>query len=723
MYWIYFLGLLTWTRVVNLLPVPNETEEDYYYVCDSPVCQQRAQQIKESLDQRVDPCKNFYAYACGGWRKKHKIPEEKSSYGSFNILYDELQETLRGILGNMTLVYDYNQNTTDKVALAYNACMAVPEAGDQYKVMWQIMNDSGLAHWPLLPEKGQRPVKELNWTKILLDVGMTPILQLSVDRDSKYITNYIIQLDQISFGSVGRNQLIHPKTKHNKPIIDAYKKLISAAAKFMNPNITKSEAKRLADDLVAFEGKLANFTAPPEERRDIMAIHHRTTIGALQKKFSEFPLLDLLNVEFNKINIRLNKTEHLEIYALDYYRKMTPFLRKTTPERLYNYFGMRTVLFWAAQASEAIRNASFELEKVVSGVKKDRPRWKKCVGLVNSAMQEVTGYLYVMKNFREEAKKEVEDMVTAIKDAFNATLRHSSWMDTDTRCEAKIKLEEMRRKIAYPDWLLNSTSLDQFCKYIPRLNISSPFLSMWRSIRVNNWKTMLDKLRKTYDPDKTWIVGPAVVNAFYNPSGNEMVYPAGILQGVFYQYGLPRSINIGAIGSVIGHELTHGFDDQGSQYDAEGRLREWWSNSTRQKFRKKSQCFVKQYGNIYDKEAKMKLNGKNTLGENIADNGGLRTAFRAYKNILKTECGGIDTRLQGLEKLSGEKLFFIANAMVWCDLVRPEEKKFIIQYDPHSPSKYRINIPMSNMAEFSKVFKCPARSRMHPDRKKTCALW
>lgn len=270
---------------------------------------------------------------------------------------------------------------------------------------------------------------------------------------------------------------------------------------------------------------------------------------------------------------------------------------------------------------------------------------------------------------------------------------------------------------------MNSTKLDEFCKYIPRLNLSTPFLSMWRSIRVNNWKTMLEKLRLTYDAEKTWIVGPAVVNAFYNPSGNEMVYPAGILQGVFYQYGLPRSLNIGAIGSVIGHELTHGFDDQGSQYDAEGRLREWWSKATRQKFKSKSQCFVKQYGNIHDQEAGMKLNGKNTLGENIADNGGLRTAFKAYKNILKEECDGKDTRLKGLEKLSGEKLFFIANAMVWCSLVRPEEKKFIIQYDPHSPSKYRINIPMKNMAEFSKVFKCQAHSRMNPDRNKTCALW
>lgn len=723
MHWIYFLGILTLTGIVNLLPLSNDAGEGDYFVCNSPVCLKRAQEIKESLNQRADPCKNFYSYACGGWVENHTIPESKSTYGSFNILNDVLQEALRDILGNMTLIYDDNQNTTDKVALAYNACMAVPEAGDQHRVMWQIMNDSGLGEWPLLTNEEQGPVKELNWREILLKVGLTPVLQLGVERDSTYITSYIIQLDQISFGNVGRNQLIHPKKKGNKAIIDAYKNLIAVAAKFMNSKMTDHQAKTLADDIVAFEGKLANFTAPPEERRDILAIHRRTTIGVLQRNFSHFPILALLNKEFIKISVTLNETQPLEIYALEYYEKMTSFLTKANPTTVYNYFGLRTMLFWAAQASESFRNASFELQKVVSGVKKDRPRWKKCVGLVNGAMQEVTGYLYVSKHFREEAKREVQDIVTAVKDAFNETLRKSAWMDTDTRCEAKVKLQEMSKKIAYPDWLMNSTKLQEFCKYIPRLNISTPFLSMWRSIRVNNWKMMLEKLRSTYDADKTWIVGPAVVNAFYNPSGNEMVYPAGILQGVFYQYGLPRSLNMGAIGSVIGHELTHGFDDQGSQYDAEGRLREWWSNSTRRKFRKKSECFVKQYGSIHDKEAGMKLNGKNTLGENIADNGGLRTAFRAYKNILKGECEGKDTRLKGLENISGEKLFFIANAMVWCSLVRPEEKKFIIQYDPHSPSKYRINIPMSNMAAFSKVFKCPANSRMNPGRKKRCALW
>ncbi|XP_077550023.1 neprilysin-1-like [Haemaphysalis longicornis] len=704
----------------HTLPASGKEE---YFVCSSPVCLQRAQEIRESINPRADPCEDFYSYACGGWIKSHTIPESQSSYGPFDIINDELEETLRDILENMTAVYDDNQNATDKVVLAYNACMAVPEAGDEHKVMWQIMNYSGLAQWPLLTKEEQGPVKELNVTKMLLDFGLSPFLQLTVQRDSTYITTHVIKLEEISFGIVGRNQLIHPEREGNKAIIAAYKKLINVAAKFMNQNITEQQAKALADDIVAFEGKLASFTTPPEETRDALAIYHRTTIGVLQKNVSHFPLLDLLNKEFNSINITLNETEPLETQGLDYYRKMTSFLREAKPTTIFNYLGMRTMLGFADHASEDLRNATFELQKVVTGIKKDTPRWKKCVHLLNDEMSVITGYLYVTNNFREEAKMEVEGIIDVLKGVFNETLQNTTWMDADTRYEAKLKLQEMGRKIAYPQWLLNSMYLDNIYKYVPRLNRSTPFLSVWLSIAANNKRAMLEKLRKPYDRDETWAVDPAVVNAAYNPSGNEMVYPAAILQGVFYQYGLPWSINMGAIGSVAGHELTHGFDDEGSQYDAKGRLRQWWSSGSRQKYREKSQCFVEQYGSIYDQEAGMKLNGKNTLGENIADNGGLRTAFKAYKNIIKEECDGKDTRLKGLEEMSGEKLFFISNAMAWCSLMRPEAKKLIIQYEEHSPNEYRVNIPMRNMAEFSKVFNCPTRSRMNPERNKTCTLW
>ncbi|XP_077539948.1 phosphate-regulating neutral endopeptidase PHEX-like [Haemaphysalis longicornis] len=232
---------------------------------------------------------------------------------------------------------------------------------------------------------------------------------------------------------------------------------------------------------------------------------------------------------------------------------------------------------------------------------------------------------------------------------------------------------------------------------------------------------MLEKLRVPYEPEKHWILSGPVVNAVYDAFSNEVVFPAGVLHSVFYEPGLPQSINMGAFGSLVGHELTHGFDQEGSLHDAEGGP--LWTNATREKFLEKSECFLQQYERVRDQQTGLQLNGRNTLQENIADNVGLRSAYRAYKNTLKEEFNDKDTRLRGLEELSGEKLFFIANAMVGCNLYRTEFLKYQIFYGPHSPSKYRINMPMMNMVEFSAAFNCPAHSTMNPDRSETCFLW
>lgn len=703
------------------LPTKGEGKDDYD-ICDSPVCMQRAMMIKTSIDLCVDPCEDFYSYACGDWTRNHTIPESKSSLASFDILRNELNEDLRRILENMPVVNADEQKATDKVTLAYKACLAVPEAGDQYKALWDIMNEYGLAQWPLLAEEQQRRAKDLNWTDVLLNVGFSPVLALGVERSNKNSTTRIIALDQITFESVGRNELIHPNKRNSQPIIAAYKKLIAASAMFFKPTITELQAKILANDLVDFEGKLANITKPPEERRDIMALLHETTIGDLERNVSGFPLLKLLQKEFNKVNVTLDEAEAVVLYAMDYYRKMPTFFSEADPAAVFNYFGLKVMLAWADHASEKIRNASFELQKAVYGVKKPTPRWETCVHLLNNQMKEVIGYLYVTKKLHKDAKIEVKEMIEAVKDAFNETLQSVTWMDADTRREATMKLQRMKSRIGYPDWLLNTTYLEEFYKYMPRLNHSSPFVSVRKSIHENDWKTTLGALRMPYDPDKTWVTGAAVVNAFYSER-NEIVFPAGILQGVFYQLGLPRSLNFGAIGYVAGHEVTHGFDDMGSQYDAEGQLRQWWTEGTREEFKNKSQCFVQQYGRIYEKDAGMKLNGINTVGENIADNGGLRAAFKAYKKFLQEKAKGKDTRLRGLEELSGEKLFFIAHATIWCSLYRPELLRSLIQYGTHSPGKYRVNVVMANMAEFSTVWNCPAYSPMNPDRSETCSLW
>ncbi|XP_077533091.1 neprilysin-1-like [Haemaphysalis longicornis] len=719
---VHLASFLAWIGFVCSMPSMTATPKDSYDICTSSVCLQKAKDINESLDPCFDPCNDFYMYACGGWIKKHPIPESKSWYGTFNELRDDLTATLRDILGNLSLNYGEHQNVTDKVAAMYNACSALDDKENETTDIKAIMKKHGFDKWPITCESGCNESSS-NWSDVLLKAGIHHVLKLHVDKDSRRNFSYILQMNQISFSTVGRNQLIQPHKEENRDIITAYKKLIKAAIQFFKPNITEDQATRLADTIVEFEGELANLTAPPEERRDILALYHRLKVQELQANYSHFPLLELLNREFTMINMTLNESEVLEMYALQYYHKLVPFLQQANSTTFFNYVGANAMLYWGQYASRNIRNASFDLLRAKTGVTKDIPRWEKCVKLATTGMQDVIGNLYVKNKFSKEAKEEVEDLVRRLKQVFSETIKNATWMDNETKSEAETKLEKMKSKIGYPEWILNTTYLEQLYKHVPRLNKTSSFLSIWEGITENNWKREMEKLRANYDPEADWVVGPAVVNAFYNPTSNEMVFPSGILQRPFYQRGLPRSINFGAIGMVVGHELTHGFDDEGSQYDAYGGLRQWWSNSTRKKFEEKAGCFVTQYGSICDEEANMMLNGNNTVGENIADNGGLRTAFLAYKKLLNEDCEGKDTRLQGLEDLSGEKLFFIANGQGWCSSIRRQMLRDAIQYDPHSPPKYRVNLPMMNMPEFAAVFNCSAGSPMNPNRSQTCSLW
>lgn len=704
--------LFAFTHLGSAKSPEKETQKEKYTVCHTDACIERAKLINDSLNTSVDPCSDFYSYACGGWISKHSLPDSASSYGIFEILEDELLETLNSTLENITLV-GTNDTVIRNVAAVYKACKDVPTERDRPDILKDILKASGFGHWPIT-KHNDRMFK--NASEVLNVTGMDPILHFYISRDVQNLTSHIIQLDETSFVKLGRNQLTNPDAEANKPILDAYKHLIKVAVKFVKPKITRVKLRKLISDVLLLEQQLANLTTPPEQRRNIFDIYHRVTIGELEAKFPNIPLQNLLNKVFSKANITLGKNEALELYALEYYNRTNDLLRTVDAKTLFNYAGLRVVLSWATDLSKDYLNASFQLTKVAWGVQAQWPRWSKCMSFLTRAMRDAIGNLYVQKKFSAQAKTEVLEYVEKIKGVFRNNLEKNQWMDSSTKTAAREKLNKMGVKIGYPEEIMNMTYLEERYKYIPELNTSSHFIEMWRYIVDNNERKQLEKLRMPYDRN-SWVVGSAVVNAFYNPSTNDMFYPSGILQGLFYQHGLPSSINYGSIGAIIGHEITHGFDDEGRQYDADGKLKQWWNNGTRSRFEKRANCFVQQYGRIRDETANMTLDGNNTLGENIADNGGLRMAFKAYTTLRN------DTRLKTLEHISGKKLFFISRAMTRCSLRTPASLRMQIQYDPHSPAQYRINEPFKNMAAFATVFNCSVGSAMHPERNKTCTLW
>uniref|UniRef100_A0A023GNH0 Putative m13 family peptidase n=1 Tax=Amblyomma triste TaxID=251400 RepID=A0A023GNH0_AMBTT len=704
---IWAFSLLTYSTMAK----------DEYTVCESDVCLRRAELISASLNTSVNPCENFYSYACGGWQQKHVIPEHRSSYGEIERLADQLLETLKGILERIA-PSNVSQNVTEKLAVAYKSCVDSSSKEDVPSDMINILEESGLVGWPITSEDSGVSQTLTSCTIVLLKTGIHPVLEMYVGKSPGNSGTNVIQVDQIGFHLMDKETLLSLKENGYE---SAYKRLIKEVLKFVNQKASPTELDKVTDSVLRFEQQLASLTASSDEREDIYKIYVKTTIGELQDNFSTFPLLEFLNNEFSPAKITLTKDDFVDLYALEYYKKLTKFLETASPVDLFNYAGYRVMLNLGKHASKTFQKALTDFKNDAFEYTNGNVRWKECIKLMKEAMAEIIGYIYVSDKFSAESKKEVEIIAGKIKDAYMEILQNSEWMDSAEKEAATHKLKEMAAKIGYPDWQLDVGYLEALYKHVPHHRANSPFVRVWYDISQNNWINHLSKLRESVARNSDWPVGPAEVNAFYTPYGNEIVYPAGILQPPFYERGLPWSLKMGSLGAMMAHEMTHGFDLAGRRFDANGELVESQSGDTSESFETKARCFREQYGNITDPDANIPLNGEQTLNENIADNGGLQVAFAAYQHILNEKDPTNKIRLKGLENLSSMKLFFIGNAMTWCGRIEQERLKYDIEESKYSPNKYRASVPIENMKEFATAFECPNESPMNPAEK--CILW
>jgi len=331
---------------------------------------------------------------------------------------------------------------------------------------------------------------------------------------------------------------------------------------------------------------------------------------------------------------------------------------------------------------------------------------------------------YIKDNFEESAKEQADGMVEDLRSAFKELVEETDWMDSETQGKAQEKADQMMQLIGYPDWLPSVQEVDEYYKEAPETSEDDHFGNV---AGMKAWNGAEDLITLRDEPNRQfWGRHPAIVNAWYSPNHNTITFPAGILQPPFFKGGYPRYLNYGAIGMVIGHEITHGFDDQGRQYDGTGNVSPWWSQSTIENFIGKAQCFIDQYSNFSVPELvdilgeeDAHLNGKNTQGENIADNGGIHEAFRAYTRSVESQ--GPDSALPGLEMFTSEQMLFISYAQVWCELQTPESLLGQVLGDPHSPGQFRVIGPLSNSEDFQREFSCPADSPMN--RPEKCRLW
>ncbi len=637
-----------------------------------------------AIDASVEPCDDFYAYACGGWQKATPIPNDRSSWTrSFSEIDERNEQLLHEILERLAKNEPVaGAAYAGKVEAYWNACM--DEAGIEQRGAAALRGPFAIVD-KVTDAKG---VAEA--VRALYRLGFTPLFAFSSGQDFADATQVIGQLEQGGLGLPDRDYYLKADAKSGeirKAYVEHVKRLLALAG----------EASADADAIVALETELAKASMTRVDRRDPKKTYHKMTLAgveALAPSLGWDAFVDGLGVARKA---PINVAEPL------FFKGVEAALGKTKPETWRSYLKLAIVRELAPMLPKAFVDEDFQFKsKNLTGAKEILPRWKRCVDAVDGALGEALAQPFVKETFGAEGKERTSRMVSAIEKAMERDLASLSWMDAPTRKRAFDKLHKINNKIGFPDAWRNYDALSVSNDYAADALAASRF----------EMARLLAKIGKPVDR-KEWYMTPPTVNAYYDANLNEMVFPAGILQPPFFDNRAPMGSNYGAIGLVMGHELTHGFDDEGRQFDGDGNLKDWWTKKVGAEFDKRAQCLVDQFDG-YVAVDDVHVNGKLTLGENIADLGGLKLAHAAF----------VDARAGKPEehgKYSPDQEFFLGFAQAWCENAHPERKRALATIDPHSPPKYRVNGPLSDFAPFAEAFQCkPGKAML---RKNRCEIW
>jgi putative endopeptidase len=639
-----------------------------------------------ALDRSADPCSDFYQFACGKWLEKTEIPGDEPMWArSFNEIHKRNEHELQYILEGAST--PETPPGTQKVRTFYGACMdeGAIEAAGVHPI------DDLLAK--------ARKVKD---TKSLAAVTtelhayqIWPFFDLSPVQDPNDATHWVANLDQGGLGLPDRDYYLKDDDR-SKELRSFYlghvERMLSLAG------VPAEKAKAGAADVLKLETELAKVSKTRVERRDPKGMFNhleRTELVHAAPAFNWDGYFDHLG---------LRQVKALNVTSTKFFEGISPVIAAAPPAALQAYLEWQVLRSTARQLSKPFVDESFKLEQALTGQAEQRPRWRRCIAATDASLGDLLGEAYVQKDFAGESKQAAEKLVHAISAAFQAELGGLSWMDETTRARAGEKLHAMDYLIGYPE---------KWKTYDFEVNRKSHLGNVLRA-RAFDLKRDLAKVGNVVDRQE-WDMSPPTVNAYYDPQRNHMVFPAGILQPPFYDVKSATAVNLGAIGMVVGHELTHGFDDEGSQYDAKGNLSNWWADDVGKLFQEKTACVADQY-DAYEVLPGVHLNGHLTLGENIADLGGMKLAFAASRALRKDEAqqsvaGGF----------SEDQQFFLAVGQAWCAKTRPEFDRMMVQVNPHSPPRFRVRGPLSDLPEFAEAFSCPAGAPMRA--KKACEVW
>ena len=643
----------------------------------------------DSFDKSVSPCTNFYQHACGVWLQENPLPGDQARWGRFDQLNENNQTILRGILEEAAKGGAGRTRVEQQIGDYYGACM------DEKSI-----NEKGAA--PLQPELAR--IRELNSKESLPEL-IAHLHRISIDAmfrfgpmpDFKDSTVYMADLDQGGLGLPDRDYYFRDDDK-SKEQRGKYVQHIQRMFELLGDSAGDASAK--AASVMRIETALAEGSMELVKRRDPENVWHPMSVAELEELSPNFDW----RAYFERIGS--SSFDRLNVDAPGFIEALDAVVSGESLADLQTYLSWHLLTQSAPLLSEPFVNEDFGFyRQTLSGAKEQRPRWKRCVRLVDRDLGEALGQAYVAKAFPPESKARMLELVAGIEKALGKDIEALPWMTKATKAKAMEKLHAVRNKIGYPDKWRDYSGLE-----------IQPGDALGNRMRAQDHESarQLAKIGGKVD-GKEWYMTPPTVNAYYHPLENTINFPAGILQPPFFDANLDYAPNYGGIGAVIAHELTHGFDDQGRKFAANGNLEEWWTEDDAANFEAKAKCFIDQYSE-YTAVEEVKLNGELTLGENVADNGGLRLAYMALMDTLDGE--GRAKKIDGLTPV--QRLFY-GWARVWCQNSTNEMMRMQAQTDPHSLSEQRVNGVVSNMPEFREAFSCKETQPMV--RERACKIW